>query len=99
VRHKRIRFRHLALNGVRIELRYGDLLVADHEAAQELDWEVVVATFETIELDFSAYDVHMETADARQLWGSGLLVRSDGRSHVFRGDGALDGFSTDDFDC
>lgn len=98
LRHKRIRFEHLQINGVPVEVRYGDLLIAKDDCAQLLDWEVVVSTRDRLELQMSAYDVHMETGDARQLWGPGLLVRSDGRAHVFRGGGALDGFSSDELD-
>ena len=98
VRHKRIRFDHLQLNGVRVDVRYGDLLVAQDDSFDRLDWEVVIATSEPLELAFNSYDVHVETSDARQLWGSGLLVRTDGRSHVFRGGGALDGLTTADLD-
>jgi hypothetical protein len=111
VRHKRIRFEHLQLNGVPVDVRYGDLLVAQDECAELPDWEVIVLTTETLELDMAPYDVHMEMvdpaeptdpaepADVRQLWGAGLLVRSDGRAHVFRGGGPLHGFSADEFDA
>lgn len=98
LRHKRIRFEHLQLNGVPVEVRYGDLLIAKDDCAQLLDWEVVVSTRDRLQLQMSAYDVHIETGDARQLWGPGLLVRSDGRAHVFRGGGSLDGFSSDELD-
>jgi hypothetical protein len=96
VRHKRIRFDHFLLNGVPVEVRYGDLLIAQDECAELMDWEVVVSTRDVLELAMSPYDVHMETHDARQLWGPGLLVRSDGKSHVFRGGGTLDGFSAEE---
>ena len=98
MRHKRIRIDHLRINGIPVALRYGDLLVAQDECAQAMDWEVVVSSREPLELQMSAYDVHMETFQARQLWGPGLLVRSDGRAHVFRGGGALDGFSAHELD-
>ncbi len=96
LRHKKFRFDHLRLNGVPVDVHYGDLLVAKDEASSTVDWEVVVTTMVTLHLEQAAYDVHMETPDHRQLWGSGLLVRSDGRAHVFRGGGALDGFSLDE---
>jgi hypothetical protein len=96
VRHKRIRFDQLMLNGVPVAVRYGDLIVAKDESCEAMDWEVVVATDEALHLDFSPYDVHIETVDARQVWGPGLLVRTDGRAHVFRGGGRLDGVSLDE---
>ena len=91
MRHKRIRFGHLRLNGIPVDVRYGDLVVAQDEACGQVDWEIVVTTRNELHLPMSAYDVHVETDD-RQLWGPGLLVRSDGRAHVFRGGGELDGF-------
>ncbi len=97
MRHKKFRFSHLRLNGVPVAVHYGDLLVAQGEVAVAVDWEVVVTTLDELHLEPAPYDVHMETPDARQLWGPGLLVRSDGRAHVFRGGGTLDGFSADEF--
>jgi hypothetical protein len=111
VRHTRIRFEHLQLNGVPVDVRYGDLLVAQDECAELPDWEVIVFTNGTLDLDMAPYDVHMEVVDpadeaargepdgSRQLWGSGLLVRSDGRAHVFRGGGPLQGFSAGELDA
>ena len=97
MRHKKFRFSHLRLNGIPVGVQYGDLLVAQDEAAVTVDWEVVVTTLDELHLDPAPYDVHVETADDRQLWGRGVLVRSDGRAHVFRGGGALDGFSVEEF--
>lgn len=96
MRHKRFRFSHFRLNGVPVEVRYGDLLVAQDEAAVAVDWEVVVTTSDELRLDPASYDVHVETAGHRQLWGPGLLVRSDGRAHVFRGGGELAGIDADE---
>lgn len=97
MRHKKFRFSHLRLNGVPVAVHYGDLLVAQDPAAAVVDWEIVVTTLDDLHLDPASYDVHVETTDARQLWGPGLLVRSDGRAHVFRGGGALAGFSSEEF--
>ena len=101
MRHKRFRFSHLRLNGVPVGVHYGGLLVAQDEAAVAVDWEVVVTTVDELHLEPASYDVHVEVGvevgEDRQMWGPGLLVRSDGRAHVFRGGGALDGFSTEDF--
>ncbi|MFN0026902.1 MAG: hypothetical protein ACKV2O_06945 [Acidimicrobiales bacterium] len=97
MRHKRFRFSHLCLNGVPVGVHYGDLLVAQDEVATAVDWEVVLTTTDELRLEPASYDVHIEVGEDRQLWGPGLLVRSDGRAHVFRGGGALDGFSSEDF--
>lgn len=97
MRHKRFRFSQLQLNGVPVAVRYGDLLVAQDEVATAVDWEVVMTTLEDLHLDPAPYDVHMEVSGTRQMWGQGLLVRSDGRAHVFRGGGTLAGFNVEDF--
>ena len=96
MRHKKIRFGHLRLNGIAVDVRYGDLLVALDDSSAQLDWEVVVATTDVLDLEPMSYDVHIETGDRRQLWGAGVLVRTDGRAHVFRGGGKLDGFSVEE---
>jgi hypothetical protein len=97
VRHKTFRFSHLRLNGIPVDVHYGDLLVAQPESAGGVDWEVVVTTNDPLHLEPAPYDVHMETGEHRQLWGQAVLVRSDGRAHVFRGGGTLDGFSAEEF--
>jgi hypothetical protein len=97
MRHKTFRFAHLRLNGIPVDVHYGDLLVAQAETATDVDWEVVVTTVEELRLEPAPYDVHLETHEARQLWGSAVLVRSDGRAHVFRGGSSLDGFSSEEF--
>ncbi|MFN0092483.1 MAG: hypothetical protein ACKVWR_19795 [Acidimicrobiales bacterium] len=99
MRHKKFLLGRIHLNGVPVELRYGDLLVAQGEGANALDWEVVLRTEELLRLEQAPYDVHMETKDERQLWGQGVLVRTDGLAHVLRGGGrGLDGFAAEDFD-
>jgi hypothetical protein len=98
VRHKKFRFDHLRLNGVPVDVHYGDLLVAHDEACEHVDWEVEVTTADRLSLEHAAYDVHVETKESRQIWGPGLLVRTDGRAHVFRGGGMLDGFSPAELD-
>ena len=92
MRHKRFRFGHMRLNGIPVNVRYGDLLVAQNDCNEQIDWEVVVKTTDRLTLEPSAYDVHVETSEDRQLWGAGVLVRTEGRAHVFRGGGTLDGF-------
>lgn len=80
-----------------VGVHYGGLLVAQDEAAVAVDWEVVVTTVDELHLEPASYDVHGEVGEDRQMWGPGLLVRSDGRAHVFCGGGALNGFAIEDF--
>jgi len=97
MRHKTFRFAHLRLNGIPVAVHYGDLLVAQPESATSIDWEVVVTTEDDLTLEQAPYDVHLELAGGRQLWGQAVLVRSDRRAHVFRGGSDLQGFSADEF--
>ena len=97
MRHKNFRFGHLRLNGVPVGVHYGNLLVAQADEAVAVDWEVVVTTMDELRLEPAPYDMHLELGDSRQLWGQALLVRSDGRAHVFRGGQAINGFSADEF--
>lgn len=97
MKHKKFRLTGVRLNGVRVDVRYGDLLVAKSTSSEQLDWEVVLSTTDLLRLASAPYDVHMETPGDRELFGPGLLVRSDGQSHVLRGGGPLDGFHESDF--
>ncbi len=62
-----------------------------------LDWELVHQSSEDVHIEQAAYTVHLGSPEG-DFAGSALLVRSDGRSHVFRGAGDLEGFSEDQFD-
>ncbi len=97
MRHKSFRFAHLRLDGVPVAVHYGDLLVAQPDDTAALDWEVVLTTMDELALEPAAYDMHLEIGDGRQMWGQALLVRSDGRAHVFRGAMAINGLAADEF--
>ncbi len=51
---------------------------------------------EPFRLEQGVFDLDLRDADGREFAGSGVLVRSDGTSHVFRGGSDLEGLATDD---
>ncbi len=70
----------------------GDLVVAAKDQTDDLDWELIHRSSEVWPLRKEPYDLDMEGPEGR-FTGPAILVRSDGRSHVFRGVGTLQGFN------
>lgn len=97
MQHRRYYISELTLSGQIIPGRGGDLLVAKRDESPELDWELVYQTEEHTPIEQSPYRLLMDGPEG-ELAGAAVLVRSDGRSHVFRGAGDLSGFSVDDFE-
>jgi hypothetical protein len=91
VRHRRYLISTLEVDGARVPSIGGDLLVAQHEGTDEPDWELVHRSSEPVALDQAPYQLVMEGVEGA-FRGPAVLVRSDGRSHVFRGAGPLAGF-------
>ncbi|MGI9603742.1 MAG: hypothetical protein ACR2QE_17800 [Acidimicrobiales bacterium] len=86
----------LALNGVPVAMAAGTLVAARPVGAEAIDWEIVVSSSSPLELEQAVYQVDARTSRSRELHGAALLVRSDGRSHVFRGAAELDGLDDND---
>lgn len=74
----------------------GNLLVVRRQESPNLDWELVIQTREQIHVEQAPYQLLMSGPEGN-FTGSAILVRSDGRSHVFRGVGDLGGFADEDF--
>jgi hypothetical protein len=91
MRHRRYYIESLVTSGLAVPARGGDLLVAANDENEDLDWELIYRSSEHWRLRPEPYDLEMEGPGGRFL-GPAILVRSDGRSHVFRGVGTLDGF-------
>ena len=70
----------------------GDLIVAKRVDNPALDWELVHQTSEDVHLDQAPCKLEITSPDG-SFSGNALVVRSDGRSHVFRGAGDLIGFA------
>lgn len=95
MRHRRYLISELRADGCAIPSAGGALVVASHAGSDEVDWELVHRSSEPVRLDQAPYHLEMDGAEG-PLSGPAVLVRSDGRSHVFRGAGDLEGF--DGFD-
>lgn len=92
MQHRRYFISELTMSGRIIEGRGGDLLVARREDNPVLDWELVYQTEVTTDIEQSPYRLLMDGPEG-ELSGAAILVRSDGKSHVFRGAGDLTGFT------
>lgn len=68
-------------------------MVAKRSNSETIDWELVHRTNEIVTLVQAPYDLVMRGPEG-SLSGTAVLVRSDGRSHVFRGAGELSGFGS-----
>ncbi len=92
MQHRRYFIRELTMSGRIIEGRGGDLVVARRNDEPVLDWELVFQTEERTDIEQSPYRLLMDGPEG-ELSGPAILVRSDGKSHVFRGAGDLTGFT------
>ena len=94
MRHRRFLISTLLADEAEIPSVGGDLLVAAHEGSDDVDWELVHRSSEVVRLEQAPYRLEMEGVEG-VFRGPAVLVRSDGRSHVFRGAGPLKGFDGD----
>lgn len=78
-------------SGLAVPPTGGDLVVAVRDTTDDVDWELVYRSSETWRLRQEPYDLDMDGPEGH-FSGPAILVRSDGRSHVFRGVGTLEGF-------
>jgi len=98
VRSRRFTIATLAIDGIELPLKYGDLLVAAQPGAVHIDWECVVMPFDPAPIDQGAYRVAAVTLEGRRLEGDAVLVRSVSGTHILRGAGALAGISEDEIE-
>ena len=93
MQHYRFVIDSLIASGRRLPTTGGDLMVAKRSNSDMIDWELVHRTSEIVTLVQAPYVLQMDGPEG-PLSGPAVLVRSDGRSHVFRGAGELDGFGS-----
>lgn len=91
MQHRRFYVTALTVDGQILPSHGGDLVVAQRVENPVIDWELVHQTSEDVHLEAAPCTVEIGSPDGT-FSGSALLVRSDGRSHVFRGAGELIGF-------
>jgi hypothetical protein len=85
------------VSGFGVPLQVGDLVVVRHDAATDLDWELVATTSPIDPYPREPHQLTMVAVDGgRVLRGDAVVVRSDDRRHVFRGVGPLDGLVASD---
>lgn len=84
----------LAINEIDVEVAYADVFVVLREGDVRPgpnDWEATVRTAERQHLPPGTYELRVDTPDGLRLSGHAVLRFSDGRQHLFRGDGVLGG--------
>jgi hypothetical protein len=97
VRHARFSLAQVHVDDLELPLMQADLLVVRREESAELDWELITTTLSIPALHPRPCRLTMAVLeDGRLLRGDALVVRSDDRSHVFRGAGDLGGLRPDD---
>ncbi len=96
MRHRQYYVDRLELSGRDLPLVGGDLMVVSRAEQTNLDWELIVRTRESEHVDPAPYRLLISGPEG-SFTGPAILVRSDGRSHVFRGAGDLGGFDELDF--
>ena len=92
VQHRRFYVTTLSVDGEALPSHGGDLVVARRVENPAIDWELVHQTSEDVTLELAPCAVQIGSPEG-DFSGSAILVRSDGRSHVFRGAGDLVGFN------
>jgi len=93
---KRFDVATIAIDGGDVRIKYGDLLVARHDNAADVDWECVVVPFDGAPMERGAYRLEVVTLEGRAIGGDAILVRSIDGTHVLRGAGPLAGLADDD---
>ena len=96
MRSKRFSIAYLRIDGRDVRLKYADLLVAQPDGNEAIDWECVLMPFDPTPMEQGAYDLEVDTIDARVLRGDAVLVRSVQGTHVLRGAGPLTGLEPAD---
>lgn len=96
MRHRQYYIQSLRASGRLAPEVGGDLIVATREENRDIDWELIYRSSQRWHVAQTPHDLEMEGPEGR-FEGPAILVRSDGRSHVFRGVGSLSGFHPDDF--
>ncbi len=95
VKHRRYYIESLRTSGRVMPSRGGDLIVAAKEQTGDIDWELIQRSSKRWPMKQEPYDLEMSGPEG-SFSGPAILVRSDGRSHVFRGVGVLEGVTEDD---
>lgn len=91
----RIIAQHVDVDGIPVDAGYADVFVVVREGADgpgPTDWEAQIRTERQVPMTHARHDLSFAVVDGSQLRGPAFLRFTDGRRHLFRGDGPLDGF-------
>ena len=94
MRSVRVLLEEASVGATALVLQQGHLHVVvreGDEVPRPSDWELLVVTDDVADVRPGAHVVSLRTVDGHHLRGRALVRFSDGRSHLLRGDGALDG--------
>ena len=97
VESTRLLVARVRVDGDLVALGYADVFVVVREGESgpgPNDWEVTVRTPAAHRLVPGAHVLELEPYDGSPLSGRALLRYSDGRQHLFRGDGDLVGYDS-----
>ena len=85
----------MTVGGEDLPVSYADVFVVVREGESGPgpdDWEVTVRTPSAHPLEPGVHVLELDALDGSRLSGRALLRFSDGRRHLFRGDGDLVGY-------
>lgn len=94
MRSWRLLLSSMAINEIDVEFDYADLFIVLREGDERPgpnDWEATLRTPGRQRLLPGTYELRGGTPDDLSLSGHAVLRFSDGRQHLFRGDGHLGG--------
>lgn len=98
VRTQRILLDQISVDGRPVEASYGDLFIVLREGASEVawtDWEVNLQTEGREYVAAARHELRLQAPDGVEYHGTVIVRFSDGRRHLFRGDGELGGVTAD----
>lgn len=99
MRSYRIAASRLDLDGLPVSVSQAGVFVVirDGETGPgPTDWEVNATTETSHPVELARHDLAVHIPDGTILRGPAIVRFSDGRRHLFRGDGDLDGFEPDE---
>ena len=92
---------HVDVDGMPVGSTYTDVFVVVREGEETpgpTDWEAQIRTPDRVPISRGRHDLAFRIPDGTVLRGRAFVRFSDGRRHLFRGDGDLDGFQRHEAD-
>lgn len=93
---ERILVTHAEIDGIPVDVDYGDVFVvlraAEDRTPEPTDWEAQLRTPGLHRVTQSLHQLTLTSPDGVVYRGEVITRFTDGRRHLFRGNGFLDGF-------